>query len=199
MRTPRWLAIRRSGLGCRETSGPPEIPHGALFSVGRPRRESGESDPGTHEVRVHAVRLGGRSRSDASRVFFSWRSQDLLENEGASQEEVRSSTDAGRGWAEGKPVRVREVANKFPRVRPAGSSLASLAGSRYDGRRSRAFARLAFTGRTKQGPLTRRSTPPRQRVARPRADAGQRIGRTRIPTRACLRVTTGTSEIDTVR
>jgi len=34
-----------------------------------------------------------------------------------------------------------------------------LAGSRYDGRRSRAFARLAFTGRAKQGPSARRSTP----------------------------------------
>jgi hypothetical protein len=30
-------------------------------------------------------------------------------------------------------------------------------------------------------------------------DDGQRIGRTRIPTRACLRVTTRTSEVDTVR
>jgi hypothetical protein len=126
MRTPRWIATRRSGLGCRETSGPPEIPYGALFSVGCPRRESGESDPGTHEVRVHAVRLGGRRWLDASRVFFSGRSQDLLENEGASQEEVRSSTDAGRGWAEGEPVRVREVANKFPRVRPAGLGLQAL-------------------------------------------------------------------------
>jgi hypothetical protein len=126
MRTPLWMTIRRSGLGCRETSGPPEIPYGALLSVGCPRCESGESDPGTHEVRVHAVRLGGRSRSDASRVFFSGRSQDLLENEGASQEEVRSPTDAGRGWAEGKTVRVREVSNKFPRVRPAGLGLQAL-------------------------------------------------------------------------
>jgi hypothetical protein len=126
MRNPRWMTIRRSGLGCRETSGPPELPHGALFSVGRPRRESGESDPGTHEVRVHAVRLGGRSRSDASRVFFSGRLQDLLESEGASQEEVRSSTDAERGWADGETVRVREVANKFPHVRPAGFGLQAL-------------------------------------------------------------------------
>jgi hypothetical protein len=33
---------------------------------------------GTREVRVHAVRLGGRYRSDASRVFSTGRSQDLL-------------------------------------------------------------------------------------------------------------------------
>jgi hypothetical protein len=91
MRTPLWMTIRRSGLGCRETSGPPEIPYGALLSVGCPRRESGESDPGTHEVRVHAVRLGGRRRLDASRVFFAERSQGLLVIEGASREEVRST------------------------------------------------------------------------------------------------------------
>lgn len=72
------MTIRRSGLGRRETLGPPESLHGALVSVGRPLHESGESEPGTHEVRVHAVRLGGRSRLDASRVFFTGRSQDLL-------------------------------------------------------------------------------------------------------------------------
>jgi hypothetical protein len=62
----------------RETFGPPVIPHGALVSVGRPRCESGESEPGTHEVRVHVVRLGGRHRLDASRVFSTGRSQGLL-------------------------------------------------------------------------------------------------------------------------
>jgi len=55
-----------------------------------PRCESGVSESGTHEVRVHAVRLGGRYRLDALRVFFSGRLQGLLEQEGASQEEVRS-------------------------------------------------------------------------------------------------------------
>jgi hypothetical protein len=60
--------------------------------VGRPRRESGVSEPGTREVRVHAVRLGGRRRLDASRVFFTWRSQGLrVIQEGASREEVRST------------------------------------------------------------------------------------------------------------
>jgi len=83
-------AIRRSGLGRRETSSPPVLPYGAQDSVGRPRRESGESEPGTHEARVHVVRLGGRNRSDASRVFCTERSQGLLVKEGASQEEVRS-------------------------------------------------------------------------------------------------------------
>jgi hypothetical protein len=43
-------------------------------------------------VRVHAVRLGGRYRLDALRVFSTGRSPGLLvtNREGASQEEVRS-------------------------------------------------------------------------------------------------------------
>ena len=36
------MTTRRSGLGCRETSGPPEKSHGALLSVGCPLHESGE-------------------------------------------------------------------------------------------------------------------------------------------------------------
>jgi hypothetical protein len=48
---------------------------------------------GAHEVRVHAVRLGGRHRLDALRVFSTGRSQGLLvkQREGASQEEARRS------------------------------------------------------------------------------------------------------------
>lgn len=60
--------------------------------MGCPRCESGESELGTHEVRVHAVRLDGRYRLDALSVFYTGRSQGLLvaNIEGASQEEVRS-------------------------------------------------------------------------------------------------------------
>jgi hypothetical protein len=72
------MTIRRSGHGWREPSGPPVLPCGAQDSVGCPHRESGESEPGTSEVRVHANRLGGRHRLDASRVFSTGRSQDLL-------------------------------------------------------------------------------------------------------------------------
>jgi hypothetical protein len=92
MRIRAGMTTRRSGLGRREASGPLVNRTEALDSVGRPRCESGVSEPGTHEVRVHAVRLGGRSRSDASRVFFTGRSQGLLvAQEGASREEVRST------------------------------------------------------------------------------------------------------------
>jgi len=68
----------KRSLDVVKTSGPPVIPHGALVSVGRPRSESCESEPGTRKVRVHVVRLGGRHRLDASRVFSTGRSQDLL-------------------------------------------------------------------------------------------------------------------------
>jgi hypothetical protein len=71
-------SIRRSDHGRRETSRSPEVPRGAQDSVGTPRRESGESEPGTHAVRVHADRLGGRRRLNASRVFFTGRSKGLL-------------------------------------------------------------------------------------------------------------------------
>jgi len=85
------MTIRRSGLECRETLGPPVLRHGAQDSVGCPRRESGESELGTREVRVHVVRMGGRHRSVASRVFSAGRSQVRVVEEGASQEEVRST------------------------------------------------------------------------------------------------------------
>jgi hypothetical protein len=85
-------SIRRSGRsGVVKRPVPRSSPYGAQASVGCPRCESGESEPGTHEVRVHAIRMGGRNRLDASRVFSTGRSQGLLVREGASQEEVRSS------------------------------------------------------------------------------------------------------------
>jgi hypothetical protein len=56
---------------------------------------------------VHAVRLGGRNRLDASRVFSAVVSQDAVTKEGASQEEARSPADVGREWVEGETVRAR--------------------------------------------------------------------------------------------
>jgi hypothetical protein len=134
----------------RETFGSPIMPYGAQDSVGRPHRVSGESESETHEVWVHAVRLGGRHRSDASRVFHTGRSQGLtVARRALARKKSAAPPDAERGWKEGETVREYEISNKFSRARPAGLSLA---GSRYEGRRSRAHARLAFTGRTKQSP-----------------------------------------------
>jgi hypothetical protein len=91
-------------------------------------------------------------------------------------------------------VRVRRVPYKVSRHMACGFRLA---GSRYDERRSRADARLALTGKAKQG--SSGSQVQLRITIREERDDGQHIGRTRIPTRACLRVTKGTSEVDTVR
>jgi len=85
-------AIRRSVLECRETLGTlvinrtePKTPWGVhAMKVAE--------EPRTHEVRVHVDRLGGRSWSDASCVLSSGRSQGLVESQGASQKEARSTT-----------------------------------------------------------------------------------------------------------
>jgi len=84
-------AIHRSGRGRRESPLPPVLPRRAKDSVGCPHGESRDSGPGTHEVRVHAVRLGGRSRLDASRVLSAGRSQGLVASQGASLKEARST------------------------------------------------------------------------------------------------------------
>jgi hypothetical protein len=47
-----------------------------LHAVSAPRKRP--SEPGTHEVRVHADRSGGRSRSDASRALAASGSQGLV-------------------------------------------------------------------------------------------------------------------------
>jgi len=73
----------------------------------------------------------------------------------------------------------------------------TLAGSRHDRRRSRANARLALTGTAKQ--RSSGSQVQFRFTIREERDDGQHIGRFRIPTRVCLRVTKGTSEVDTVR
>lgn len=52
--------------------------------------------------------------------------------------------DAGRGWVEGETVRVCGAYEQFAPCTTCGFRLA---GSEYDGRRSRVLARLAFTGK----------------------------------------------------
>lgn len=95
----RWqarcpVAVHQSVRECRETLGPPvksTEPKTPLTSTQRKLR----SEPGTHEVGVHVYRSGGRSRSDASRVLLSGRSQGLLDQQGASQKEARKSRLTG--------------------------------------------------------------------------------------------------------
>jgi hypothetical protein len=74
-----------------KTSGPPVKSLEAQVFGRHPRGESRGRPPGTREVRVHAIRTGGRGRLDASRVFCAGRSKGLVEQEGASREEARST------------------------------------------------------------------------------------------------------------
>jgi len=67
-------------------------PLGAQDSGGCPRDESRGASWERNEVRVHVDRLGGRSWSDVSRVLSSGRSQGLVESQGASRKEARSTS-----------------------------------------------------------------------------------------------------------
>jgi len=102
-------------------------------------------------------RLGGRNRSDASRVFHTGRSQDLLVSRRAlARKKFVAPPDAGRGWTEGETVRVREISKQVV-SRTACGFIACRFSIRW-----KAFsgpARLALTGKPKQSPLARRSTP----------------------------------------
>jgi hypothetical protein len=69
-------------LGRRENARFPGQVARTPKSARRPRGESRGRLPGTCEVRVHAVRSGGRGRSDASRVLFAGRSQGLVADTG---------------------------------------------------------------------------------------------------------------------
>jgi hypothetical protein len=163
--------------------------------VGHPRRASGGASREHTRCGHTQFRLGGRNRSDASRVFHAGRSQDLLAaRRSLARKKSAAPPDAGRGWTEGETVRVCGISKKSSHARPAGHKLA---GSRYDGRRSRAHARLALTSMAKQRSSARRSTPPsrssRTVKARPahRADSDSDSG---VPAGD-----NGTSEVDTSR
>jgi hypothetical protein len=138
------VSVRQSGRGCRETPGPPVMSRGALVSAGLPRGESRDSEPGTHEVRVHVIQTGGRSRLDASRVLSAGRSQDLLaQHRALARKKLEALFDAGQGRTEGESVRGRAFTiKKYALVRHAGFGSQVL---QYDRRRSRAFAQLALT------------------------------------------------------
>jgi hypothetical protein len=86
-------AIRRSVLECRETLGTPVIKAARSPRLRvDPRDESRGASWERNEVRVHVDRLGGRSWSDVSRVLSSGRSQGLVESQGASRKEARSTS-----------------------------------------------------------------------------------------------------------
>jgi hypothetical protein len=100
------LSVRRSGLGRRENARSPGQAAQSPNSAGRPRGESRGSEPGTHEVWVHASRTGGRSRSDASRVLLVGRSQDLVAvSRALAGRKLEALPDAGHEQRQGESVR----------------------------------------------------------------------------------------------
>jgi len=117
-------------------------------------RRKSRSELGTHEVWVHVNRSGGRSRSYASRVSFVERSQGLLKMGALARRKLEAPPDAGHEWVDGEMVRGKALTIK--KVRAGSACGFRLASSRYDGRRSRAFARLALTGTATRGPSARR-------------------------------------------
>ena len=131
-------AIRRSGLGRRETFGPPVMPYGAQDSVGRPRRESGEREPGTHAVRVHVFSNGwqksiGRIARLLHREVARPRGDQraLARRKSVAPPDVGARMERRRTGSAGTGFTIR-----FSCARPVGDELA---GSRDDGRRSRAW------------------------------------------------------------
>jgi hypothetical protein len=158
--------------------------------VGRPRGESrGVSRERarygcTQIVRVAEVGRMHRASCPLGGCKASWRARAL------AGRKPEASPDARHGWRKGETVRGKA---RTVHVRAAPACGFRLAGSRYDGRCSRAFARIALTGGTKQGPSTRRSIV--GQVLHFGGDHdGKRIGRRRSAGRACLRVTTRTPD-----
>jgi len=144
------MTTRRSVLGCRETSGPPEVLHGALVSVGRPRCESvariwEHTRCGCTQFDwVAEVGQTHRASSTSGGRKTCWRTRALARKKSVAP------PDAGRGWAEGEPVRVREA---FKQVCSTCDLRVSTcrALDTTEGVLG-LYARLALTGRTKHWP-----------------------------------------------
>jgi hypothetical protein len=133
-------------------------------------------------------RLGGRNRSDASRVFHTRRSQDLLViGRALARKKSVAPPDAGRGWTEGESVRVCGIPKQSSHAWPAGlKSLQVL--DTMEGVLG-LMPVLLSPGRAKQESSARRSTPPSRSARAVKAWPARRADW--IPTRVCLRVTKG--------
>jgi hypothetical protein len=100
--------IRRSVRECRETLGPPVVPHGAQDSVGCPRSESCGASWERARYGYTQYHSGGRSRSDASRALPASRSQGLVAEKPSralARRKLEAPPDAGHEPREGETVR----------------------------------------------------------------------------------------------
>jgi len=142
------MTIRRSGHGGRETSSPP-------IHAARSLRLCGESPLRKWRERV------GNTRGAGARSSIGWQTSvgriaRLLRREVArpvgdkralARRRSVAPPDAGHGWVEGETVRVCAGSSKDSECMVFRFRLGD---SRYDERRSRADARQALTGETKQ-------------------------------------------------
>jgi hypothetical protein len=190
------MTIRRSGLGCREASGPPVnptepespwgIPAAKVARVSRERARCGC----TRFVWVADIGWTHRASSPPGGRKACWRYERAL----AGRKSV-APPDAGRGWVEGETVRVRTSSPQGSRVHVLRVSACrfwtrwkAFSGScppcfyRQDDAESLWLAGFHSATALRKGHRRRNST----------------SGGYRIPTRVCLRVTKRTSEVDVV-
>ena len=144
------MTVRRSGHGRRETSDPRESSLRSQRLHGGSTQRKLRQEPGTREVRVHAiVRVAEVDRThraswEPGGRETSWRTGAL------AGRKPEAPPDAGHGWRKGETVRgAHALSTRIAWVTVLGFRLE---GSRYDGRRSRALARLTFTGGAKRSP-----------------------------------------------
>jgi hypothetical protein len=150
--------------------------------VGIPRGESRVASWEHTRYGYTQFHSGGRSRSDASRALPASRSQDrVVESSRAlARRKLEAPPDAGHEPREGETVRGIALTIKSTCWFGLWASQRwELAGSRYDGRCSRAFARIALTGSAKRGPSARRFSLVTIDPAKAGAWDRQRIGRHR--------------------
>jgi len=116
--SPEMTASPRSAeavSGVVKTSGPPVLPCGAKDSAGRPRRESGESVPGTHEVWVQQIVWVAdidrthRASSTPDGRKACWCERALARKISVAPTDVAARMDRRRNGA-----RVQDYPNRFP-------------------------------------------------------------------------------------
>jgi len=209
-KTPTLCSQGREARRARFGVAGDDPPKRSSDAVKRPDPRSYRAKPKTSRgvPAAKAASGAGNARGAGARSSFGWQTSvgriaRLLHREVARPVGEPERALAGRKFvapltwgADGQKAK-RCAGSGFPdrvfRTRPAGYRLQV---RQYDGRRSRAFARLLLPA----GEVKALWLAGQLRITlREERDDGQRIGRRRIPTRACLRVTTGTSEVDTTR
>jgi hypothetical protein len=160
--------------------------------VGCPRDENRGANQERTRYGQSQYRSGGRSWSDASRALPFLGSQDSvkeMQSRALAGRKLEAPPDAGHEPREGETV--RGIALTIKNVSAGSACGFRLAGSRYDGRCSRADVRMTLTGHAKQrsfGSQVNLSHAIREERATDSTSVGTEAGR------VCLRVTTRASD-----